>query len=151
MSYNTIVLQGTGRRFEAVVTTGQTITPGMLVKLQSDGTVRTHSAAGQVAERAFAVEDDLQGKVITDAYASASLCQYEILNSGDVAYLPIANGEDIAVGDFLQSDGAGKLDKYVADSAGVVEYPLSIIGVAMDALDLSGAVNAGSIRVRIMG
>jgi len=151
MSYNRIVLQGTGRRFEANVTSGQTITPGMLVKLTSNSTVRPHNSAGQVAERAFAVEDDLQGKVITDNYTTGVLCQYEVLNSGDVAYLPIANGENIAVGDFLVSDGAGKLDKYVADSAGVVEYPLSIIGVALDALDLSGSVSSGSIRVRIMG
>jgi len=150
MAIKTIMVKGDGVRFEANVTAGQTITPGHLVKLQSDGTVRSHNAAGQAAERAFAVEDDLQGKTITDAYAAGTPCQYNVCQPGDLVYAPILNGENISKGDFLESGGNGELQKYSADSAGVVEYPSSIVAVALEALDLSGSVNAGRIQARVV-
>ena len=45
------------------------IYPGMLVELTAEGKVQAHSNAGQNAEKIFALENELEGKGIDDAYA----------------------------------------------------------------------------------
>lgn len=150
MAYKTITIQGDGVRQEAVANAA--ITPGHLIELMSTSKVRVHASAGQPCLPMFAVENDLEGKEIGDAYAAADMVQYCHFGSGDVVYALIANGQDIAVGDKLESAGTGALRKYAASSAGAVEYPLSIVGVALDAVDMSGssAVDpSGRCRVRI--
>jgi hypothetical protein len=71
----------------------------------------------------------------------------------------LADGQTIVAGDFLQSAGDGTLTKYVAEhwhsaDAGTI-YPLAIVGVATEAVDLSGSagthpVSGLRIKVRIV-
>jgi hypothetical protein len=143
---------GDGVRKEAYAT-AVAITPGFLVELDSAGKVQAHSNAGQAAQTAFAVEDDLQGKEIGDNYAANSIVQYNIFRRGDEVLAMLNDGENVAIGDFLESSGNGKVRKYAADSAGAVEYPKSIVGVAMEAVDMSDSSAAdpsGRIRIEIM-
>lgn len=128
------------------------ITPGMLLEFPSTGKVAKHSSAGQNALVAFALEDELQGKSIADDYAGDDPVQVWIPGRGDVVYALLADGENVAIGDFLESAGTGYLRKHVADSAGTI-YPNNIVGQAMEAVDMSdssGADPSGRIKVRII-
>lgn len=152
---DTIVLQGTGCRFEALAHAA--ITPGHLVQLNSDGEVQAHAVSGGNAETAFAVEDDLQGNGIGDAYGVGKLVQYEVLTRGSVVNALIVNGANVAKGNFLVSNGDGTLKVLVAqvDSAADVETIITrqIVGVALAACDMSGSSGvdpSGRCPVRIM-
>ena len=132
------------------------ITPGMVVELTSDDNVQAHSGAGKSALIMIALEDDLQGKGIDDAYAAEDPVQVWIPQRGDIANMLLKDGEDISIGDFLESAGTGYLQKHVADteSAGVTTvYTNQIIGQAIEAVDMSGSSAAdptGRIKVRII-
>jgi len=151
MAFNTIQLKGDGVRYERVA--NGAITPGHIVELDSNDKFKVHANAGQVvAPVIVAVEDDIQGKAITTAYADAARVQANVQRSGDTFYGLIANGENIAKGDKLQSAGDGTLSKHTASSAGAVEYPLAVVGIALDAVDMSsssGADPSGRCRVLV--
>lgn len=132
------------------------INPGNLVEITSAtaDTVQNHSSAGQPAQRAFAVEDEGQGNEIGDAYVAANEVVYRIFAPGAEVLAHLANGQNAAKGDFLESNGDGTLRVYAASSAGAVEYPSSIVGIAMEAVDMSGSSGADPatdrIRIEIM-
>lgn len=89
-------------------TAGQTITPGMLVAVAADGDV-DFVTEGQECSAAFAVEFDETGRDIDDNYAVADQVKYKVFTSGSRVNAIIADGEDIAVGDKLTSNGDGAL------------------------------------------
>jgi hypothetical protein len=137
----TIDLSGNGIRREALSAAG--LTPGHVVERTSADLFQKHSAAkGIVAPFMVAVEDDLQGKDVDDAYGSGVLVQANVLRAGDEANVFLAAGENVVIGDKLESDGAGCLQKY---TNGVVE------AVAREAKDLtaSGAV-ATKINIEVV-
>lgn len=132
------------------------ITPGMLIELTSAGTVQAHSNAGQNAIKMFATEDALQGNSVDDAYAAADLVQCWCPVPGDQVSAILADGENVAIGDFLESNGAGKLQKHVADvesfesaeAGAITVYPGQLVGIALEAKDLSdssGVESSGNI------
>lgn len=135
------------------------ITPGMLIELISTGKVRAHATAGGTAMAMFALEDELQGKTIDEAYASDNRVQCWIPNSGDQVNALLDDGENVVVGDFLESAGNGFLQKYVADvtasdeSDNLIDH--QVIAVALEAVDLSSSSDAWPtagrrIKVRIV-
>jgi len=133
-SENTVIIKGTGVRNERVANAA--ITPGHLVELMSTDKVRVHATAGGVAQSAFAVEDELQGKLISDDYAADAVCQFNVMRKGDVVNALIANGEDIDIGDKLVSAGDGTLKEMNADSSACIteEY---VVAIAVEACDMS--------------
>ena len=149
MAYKTIAVKDYSNiRNEA--TAAAAITPGHMVELTSAGKVQKQSTSGKFAENAFALEDELQGNEIGDAYASGALVQYGIFRSGDEVYAWLKDGETVVIGDQLMPDGAGQLVKLTSDSSAVITevHPKA---VALEALDLSNsAVAAGRILVRIL-
>lgn len=152
MARKTIALKGAGVRSEALANAG--ITPGMLVELLSTGKIQKHgTAGGSGVEKAFALEDELQGKEITDAYTTNTLVQYAIFSPGDVVNALLADGENAAIGSKLESNGDGKLRVVDADtSAGTIKVQ-SIVGVALEAVDMTGSAGedpTGRIAVRIL-
>jgi hypothetical protein len=152
MAFNTVKIKKYGDHIEEIAA-GGTITPGMLIAEGSAGTVAVHSTAGGNAIPMFALEDELQGKDITDAYASGSKVQCWYPYRGDQVYALLKDGETIVVGDLLESAGDGHLQKHTAGSAGEVEYPLAVVAQATEALDLSGSSGAETtqrIVVRIV-
>ena len=129
------------------------ITPGMLVEEMSTGKARVHANAGQPAVPMFALEDELQGNGIDTAYAADDRVQVWVAQRGEQVYALLADGETAVIGSFLESNGDGYLKVWAADSAGVVEYPNSIVAVALEALDLSGSSGEESsyrIEVRVI-
>jgi hypothetical protein len=119
------------------------ITPGHLVEVISGGEIRVHTTASGNVLPMFAFENELEGEGIDTAYAHEDPVQVWIPTRGDIVNALLADGQTIVAGDFLESAGDGTLTKYVADhwhSADVgTVYPLQIVGVATEAVDLSGA------------
>lgn len=129
------------------------ITPGMLVELTSAGQVQAHSSAGQnVLPPMFACEDELQGNGIRTNYAATDKVQVWVPGKGDIALGILADGENVAVGDPLESNGDGKLKKHVADvesfesaeAGSITVYPNQVVGVALQAIDVSDSSGAES-------
>jgi hypothetical protein len=123
------------------------ITPGMLIELTSAGKVQAHSNAEQNALPMFALENELEGEDISDAYAADDNVRCWIPNRGDQVRGILADGQTVVIGDFLESNGAGYLQKHVADTesfesneAGeITVYPNAIVGIALEAVDISGS------------
>lgn len=122
---------------EELVAAG-TIYPGMLLELTSSGTVQAHSTAGGNFLHMFAFEDELQGGNIDDTYSADDPVQVWIPGRGDIVYAIVADDNDIAIGDFLESNGAGYLQEHsgdVWDSSGAPSVTNQIVGQAIEAVD----------------
>jgi hypothetical protein len=139
-------------------TANAAITPGNLVELMSTGKIRKHSTAGAPAAKIFAIEDELQGKGIDTDYSAGSVVQCWWTVPGEEVYALLADSQNIAIGDFLVSDGAGRLTKCLDVSAKGTGAPEDIIGVALQAVNLSAEEDSESsakgsyyprIRIRI--
>jgi hypothetical protein len=157
MAKNTIKVKKYSDVIEEYTATAVAITPGYLLELTSAGLVQAHSSAGgNVAPPMFALEDELQGNGITDNITASAKVQVWIPYRGDMVYALLKDGENVAIGDLLESAGNGQLQKYVADaetSAGTTTiYGNQIVAVALEAVDLSASANtaAGRIIVRIV-
>jgi hypothetical protein len=139
---NTIKVKKYSDVIEEFVAAG-TITPGMLVELDTTGEVKAHSNEDGNVLPMFALEDELQGKTIDDNYVATDLVQVWIPYRGDQVNAILAAGENVSIGTFLTSDGEGKLHAAPAlTSTG--DAPLQIVGVATE------AVNAASADARII-
>jgi len=149
MAYNTIKLT---KYLDIVVEydANATITPGQLLELMSSGKVRAHATAGGNVIPMFALENELQGGDIEDQYAANDKVQVWIPSRGDIVYAILADGQDIDIGDFLESAGNGYLQKHVEDTeswesgskqeaGSITVYGNQIVGIALEALDLSGS------------
>ena len=138
MAYQTIKLKKHSdviQEFEA----HSTIIPGMLVALNSDNEVYPHPVSSGNAVPSFALEDELQGKGIDDDYAAGDRVQVWVAGRGDEVNALLKDEQTIVIGQFMESDGEGRLQAYVADhpdSSGYI-YPLQIVAVALEAKDLS--------------
>lgn len=111
--------------------------PGRMVELNSSGNVQEHSSAGGAAMPMFALEDELQGKDVDETYASGDPVQVWIPTRGDEVWAVLADGENVSIGDFLQSDGAGNLQAGTSNA----------VAVALEAIDLSASSGAESSSV----
>ncbi len=131
MAKNTIKLKKYSDVIEEFVA-GAAITPGMLVALNASGAVIPHNAADGNAIPMFALEDELQGKTIDDAYEASAPVQVWVAGRGDI--VNAIAGAEIAAGDFLVSDGTGKLKP--AGTTAVQAH--SIVGQALAAASSSG-------------
>jgi len=139
------------------------ITPGMLIELMSTGKVRKHATSGgDVLPVMFALEDELQGKGITDDYAAGDKVQCWVAQRGEIVQALLADGQNVAIGAALMSDGLGCLTAYTVNTLSsdelAVIYTNQIVGIALEAQDLSGlegsesslAGNSQYIKVRIV-
>jgi hypothetical protein len=121
------------------------ITPGMLVEVMSTGKIRKHAtASGNVVPVMVAIEDELQGKEITDNYVANDRVQVITPHAGDILLLLLADGQNVAIGDALESDGLGHVQKHTVESwnsndAQVANsvYSRPIVGYAQEAQNLS--------------
>lgn len=150
MAYNTIKL----KKYLDIVNeyvANAAIIPGMLIELMSTNKVRAHATSGGNALPMFALEDELQGNGIDDAYAAADQVQCWVAVRGEEVYAILADGETAAIGSLLESNGAGYLKVHTAETwtskdaqeANTV-YSNPIVGVALEYKDLSGSSGEGS-------
>jgi hypothetical protein len=136
-----------GPKKEALAAAG--ITPGMLLERDSNNKFKAHATAGGHAQSLFAVEDDLQSNEITTAYSTGNRVFARVFRPGDEVYALIANGENIAIGDKLVSNGDGYLKKRTEDSSGTIveEY---VVTYALEAVDLSDSSGADPATQRCL-
>lgn len=128
MAAKTIVRVGNPLRDEAIA--HAEVYPGYLIELLSTGKVQAQSTAGSgTCEKAFAIEDDLQGNDIATAYAANKLVQYAIFKSGEVVRAVLADGDACVIGSKLAANGAGAL--HVAGTGDTA------IAIALEAVDAS--------------
>jgi len=137
MAYKTITLIGDPihKEYKAAAA----ITPGMLCELASTGKGQAHSTAGGTAQKMFALEDELRGKGIGDAYTTDNMAQFGIFNPGDEVYALLANGEVTVVGSKLESNGDGYMRVVDADASVGDIAVQSVVLIAMEVLDMSGS------------
>jgi len=148
MAYNTVKIKkylDIIEEYEA----SEAISPGMLVEpVAAAETIKKHATEGGNAIPMFALEDELQGKGLSDAYAAGDKVQVWVAQRGEIVYAQIEDEQSIAIGDFLESNGQGYLQEYTAQTAdsddAITVYPNKIIAQALEALDLSSLSAAGS-------
>jgi hypothetical protein len=118
----------------------------MLLDLNSAGAVIKHATEGGIGETLIAMEDALQGKTVDDVYTNANVVSYGIFAEGSEAYVLLADGEDVSIGEDLISagDGTWKSADNV-DSAGIISERKA---VALEALAPSGANGLCRARMR---
>ena len=153
-------------------TANAAITPGMLVEMMSTGKIRKHATAGGNCEKMFLIEDALQGKGIDDNVAAEDYVRVWVAGRGDQVNALLRDEQTIVIGDLLESDGEGRLQKHGTDKESyqsvdnAADWALSvlpeqIVGVALEAKDLStlpegsdssagGAYHNPRIAVRII-
>lgn len=117
------------------------ITPGDLVEVMSTGNIRRFALAGQAAQRAFALEQDLIGRGVDDDYAAGEQIRYGVFTVGAEVYAWLATGESCAIGDFLESAGNGKLQ--------VQSTPveMSNVGIALEAV--TGGASPKRVKIEV--
>lgn len=141
-SPKTINISGDHIRREGV--TDEAVTPGHLIELGGSNDIQKHSTASGNAQRAFALENDLVGDGIDDAYASDDTVQYGVFGRGARVYAWLAYGEDVAIGAQLESAGDGALQEHTAVGSAVeVE---AVVAVATEAVTNT----SGGAAVRII-
>jgi uncharacterized protein with PhoU and TrkA domain len=150
---NTIKLKNyVNNQFEALANAA--ITPGNLVEVMSTGKIRKHATEAGNAVPMFAIEDALQGKAITEAYAQNDVVRVWVPLRGDEVYALLKQSENVVIGDLLVSKGDGTLKKHVPESSDITAVtnvtvkPLQIVAVALEALNPTTA--DGRIKVRIV-
>ena len=131
---NTVKLKNFSDVNEEIVAAGA-IYPGMLVERTSANTVQAHSTAGGNALQMFAYEDALQGNTLDDAYAAADPVQVWFPGRGDWVYAILADDQDVAIGDLLESDGNGYLQKHAADDSAAPNVTNQIVAKALEEVD----------------
>ena len=135
----TILLQGEGS-FKEAKSTAATILPGSLLQRTSGG-IQKHATAGANAQKLFAFENEGNGGTIDTLYPVSSLIKFVVPEPGDEILAILKNGENVAIGDWLESGGGGELRKHVPDrESGTGEImPNCIVGVALEACNMSGS------------
>lgn len=94
---------------------GEAALPGHVVTLESDGKFYKQATAGAPASMQVLREDDLQGKGVTDAYASDDRARAAVLRAGDRFHARLAGDITVEVGALLKLAGGGRFTN-VGDS-----------------------------------
>jgi hypothetical protein len=127
---------------------GGAITPGMLIMVNSSNKVVVHATEGGRAEAAFAMENELQGETVSDAFASGEVVPYLLPHKGSCVNALLKEGESVSINDELISAGDGHLKSRDNATSGVTVQ--ETIARAMEAKDLTGSSDTASlIEVRI--
>lgn len=95
----------------------EAITPGHLVELRSDGKVQKNTSAANNVAPAFALERDELGTGIDTAYASGDTVKVCLGHPGMRFYAIIASGANVAKGDYVTTDNAGRVTKTSATAS----------------------------------
>ncbi len=134
---------------------GADVLPGMLVERTAAGHIahengcrRPHSTAGGIAQLSFAIEYDITGGTIRDAYTNGDNMMEALCRHGDVVYALLAVGQNVTVtggpGSYLSSAGDGSLRVAAAASDD------HIVAQAKEIVNNSAGSAAARIRVEIM-
>lgn len=151
---NRILLQVNGAGAEArpihEYEADEALTPGELVRFDADDELEPHGTAGGNAQPWFVVEnpyvETAAGVLAIDTdYALGSYARVVYAQPGDVVYAFLADGQSVAKGAALVSDGAGALaagGSRAVDEGGTATYTIysgSVVAYADEDKAASGA------------
>lgn len=135
----TVELYGYGVQNEAEALAA--IIPGQLIERAAGG-VQVHSSAGVGGNPSFALEYDLTGRDIDDAYADGDQVVYKTFAAGSSVYAILEDGNNVSAGAFLVSEGNGNLGLQPSSSTN------TIVAQALESVNASGA--DARIRVEVV-
>jgi hypothetical protein len=137
----------------------------MIVGINSSDSVIKHATAGGNVFPMVVYEDALQGKSVAHSYAIGDKVKVWVPQRGDVVQLLLEDGQSVVIGDFVESNGLGMVQKHTVESVNSADaqqantiYSNPIVGQVDEAQDLSEissdesslAGNSQLIRVRIL-
>ena len=150
-SYGDIVTERTG---------DGVIIPGMLLERTSADKLKIHSTAGGNLQTIVALEKNLVGLGIDDAYVDAERVIAQIFRAGDRVLMIIQDGSAaVVIGDELESAGDGTVELHVPDSeslgadssSNIVSFNTNqIVATALEALDASDSAATSLANRRIL-
>lgn len=147
-SIKTILLTVYGQQqyAEKTVASGNTITPGAVVKLNSSDEVLNLVGGdeGKNLPILVAIENSLIGETIDDTYAAASRCRVVRLREGDEFYAKVATSNNVTKGDLLALKGTG------GDVTLTVTSGHNQIFQALESVDNYPGVASARIKVRVI-
>lgn len=129
----------------------EAITPGHLIALNSSGAMIKHNVAGPAAAAGanaqgavkVAVENDIFGDGIDDAWASGDQGLYQPLDTGcEFMALLAPAATAVAYGDLVESAGNGTVRKTTITA--------NAIGRAVEAVDNSAGGSPARLRVEVL-
>lgn len=96
------------------IASSEAITPGHLVEYVSSTGLkwRKHATAGGYGKPSFALEPNMLNKDIDTAYASGDLIEVVVATRGSTIYALLPSGQNITLGNYLESAGDGTLRVY---------------------------------------
>lgn len=128
------VVNGEGYAYQEKDAGETGIYPGMLLKLDTDGDVIKHDSAGGKVPLRIALEDSLQGNLVSTVYTINNPVRIMIFRPGEQVLVRAAAGFTYSIGEQLISAGNGNFksatDSGLSDVTSLLE--------CQEALDLSG-------------
>lgn len=157
---NKILLTVNGERrpiFEAEA--DEALTPGELVRFDTDDELEPHGTSGGTAAPMFVVENPYveiaSGENIDVDYALGDYARYIWAQPGDIIYAFLADGQSVAKGAALMSNGAGALTAFVAitqavNEAGTATYTITVPDKVIVAFaDEDKAASGARARIKV--
>lgn len=142
-----ILIKGSPLISELAAKASEAILPGHLLEIDSTNTAAKHGTEAGFHNRMVALENQLDGSGITDAYADAETVTIANCKPGDVVQMIIKDGETIAIGDFLESAGDGTLQEITAFDAGTPAPAGIPVAVALEAASPSGSTATIPVQI----
>ena len=105
----TILIKTVGEWFIKERLADEVLTPGMLLNVDASGEYEKHPTEGLDGSAIVCVEEEYLGGVITDTYAIGDQVRAVQARPGDELLMRLKDGENVAIGAILKSDGAGGL------------------------------------------
>lgn len=149
MAPKTVILKGDPIQKEANAVAA-VITPGMLIE-RNGADVQPHALAGQNASPMFAVENAMIGDDIDHNYLVGENVIFGFFRPGDEVYTLLANGQNAAAGDLLESDGAGALQVHTPQAVaegGAANYNLYYRAPVVRALQALNNTSGNPARIK---
>jgi hypothetical protein len=122
MSYKTVKV----KRYSDIVNeypAGESILPGAILALQSDGTVNNNAEAGGGVATMVALEDELQGKTTRDAYEAGDVVFCWYVTPGEEVMLNCSNTFDPAIGAYVTTSTTSGQVKAAASGTPGTSFP----------------------------
>ena len=120
----------------------EAINPGYLIEFGGTNDIQVQDTAQQNCRRAFALENDLLGKTINDAYSTNERVRYASFSPGQELQAKVAAAAPAIVkGDALEAAGDGTLRKLTAGG--------TTIAFALEAVDNSSGTAEVFIQIEV--
>jgi len=143
VSVKNIIARTYGDRVRETRILAENVYPGQLVQLNSSDEFELHTHAGGPAVPIVLDFDFGQGKDVDEVVASGNQGFGFVPRRGEEAYVLVDHDENIAIGDFLQSNGDGYFSEQAVDQESSTGYEggtvLAVAKEAVNVTDSSGA------------